>query len=146
MTEKTVTPEKGLGNKKSGEILRLQLVMTKLNLKPIDLAEKTGVSERTIKHSLYDEIPIGAKLLREMNLKLGVSIDWLINGIGSMFCDTSAIGVSEIPAVYNSNDPRMNRIMDAIDNWMAQASEDEKTWLELDIRQRLIKNWPPLGE
>ncbi|MCX4187193.1 helix-turn-helix domain-containing protein [Methylophaga sp. OBS4] len=145
MTEKTLQPRKWIGKKKDGEILRFQEFMTVKNLNPEDIQRDTGVSVRTITNSIYENNPLGAKLLRQVHAKYGVSIDWILSGAGSMFVG-DAPTVREPSSQYNVDNDRLLRIMGALDEWIKHASEDEKVWLEVDIKQRLILNWPPLGK
>lgn len=142
MTVETITPKNGLGKQKEGEIFRLQVFMTFKNLKPEDIQRDTGISARTVTHSLYEEKPIGAKLLRELHSFYGVSIDWLISGIGQMLITNNKVG--EDINEYKAGADRVNGLARDIDLWMSVASEDEKIWLETDIKITLTRNWPPV--
>lgn len=145
MTEKTLQPRKWIGKKKDGEILRFQEFMLAKDLNPEDIQRDTGVSVRTITNSIYENNPLGAKILRQIHLKYGVSIDWILSGAGSMFVNDSP-AVREPGERYRVDDERIKRIVKALDEWIQHADEDEKVWLEVDIKQRLILNWPPLGK
>ncbi len=144
MTSKTITPKLGLGKKKEGEIYRLQLFMTESNLQPSDIAKKTSVSERTITHSLYEQKPLGTKLLRELHLNYGVSIDWLISGVGQMYIENYSI--QEPSQMYGSDNDRAARVLAFLDDWMTYAPNDEQAWLEtqlkfnLDAYRRYLEN------
>lgn len=136
MTNENLTPKNWIGKKKEGEIYRFQLVMAELNLKPEDIQRDTGVTVRTITNSIYEEKPLGSKLLREIHAKYGVSIDWLISGKGKML---GASGehvsyVSEKTAEYDSENPRLNRVVGFVSEFMANAEEDEKAWLETQMK------------
>jgi len=72
---------------KSPEIIRLQQLLEELQEKPADMAEKTGVAERTINNYLWNCLPIGGQLLRALSEVYSVSIDWLLTGQGPMFTD-----------------------------------------------------------
>jgi len=132
---KTITPKNRLSKKKIGEISRLQLVMQHLNLQPVDISNKTGVSERTINNSIYENSPVGGKLLRGLHLNLGVSVDWLLSGDGQMMVQSNEIAE---PAVkYSGANPRTMRIITFIQDWMTYADEDEQAWLETELKFNL---------
>lgn len=137
MTRETLTPNFKSDKKKIGEIARLQKLMTALNLQPIDIANKTGVSERTIINSIYEDSPLGGKLLRSIHLELGVSLDWLLSGIGNMM--TSANEIAEPMAEYSAGNPRAMRIVNFIQDWMTYADEDEQAWLETELKFNLAQ-------
>lgn len=144
MTEKTLTPNFRLSKKKTGEIARLVQFMEANSLQAIDISKDSDVSERTIKNCIYDDTPIGGKLLRILHSNFGVSLDWLLTGQGSMYItEKKALQVREPPP---GEDPRIQQIITAISEWMEHASEQERNWLLVDIRQRLVINWPPLGK
>lgn len=132
---KTITPKNRLSKKKIGEISRLQLVMDHLDLQAADISKETGVSERTINNSIYENSPIGGKLLRGMHLNLGVSIDWLLSGNGQMMIKANE--AAEPVSKYSSSNPRATRIMTFIQDWMAYANEDEQAWLETELKFNL---------
>lgn len=134
----TITPKKGLGKRKVGEIGRLQAFMTQKSLEPIDIQKETGVSARTVTHSLYEEKPLGAKLLRALHQYYGVSIDWLVSGNGSMFLFKDG-QIEESPADYETkhfktHTSKDQRVLTFLDDWMTYASDDEKTWLEMQLK------------
>lgn len=136
MTNEILTPKKWIGKKKEGEIYRFQLLMAELNLKPEDIQKDTGVTVRTITNSIYEKKPLGAKLLREIHAKYGVSIDWLLSGKGQMFApsaDSVVLSIGEPSAQY-ANDPRFERIMKLVAEFMANSDEDEKAWLETQMK------------
>lgn len=144
MTEKTLTPNFRLSKKKSGEIARLVQFMEANGLQPVDISKDSDVSERTVKNCIYDDSPIGGKLLRILHLKFGVSLDWLLTGHGSMFI-TQKSALHSVREPQPDEDPRIHEMVAAINEWMAHANEQERNWLLVDIKQRLILNWPPLG-
>lgn len=142
MTIETITPKNWIGKKKEGEVYRLQKFMAAKSLKPEDIQSVTGVTARTITNSIYENKPLGAKLLRELHSKYGVSVDWLISGVGNMFLTQNQ--VKETVHEYNSDAERLTRLSNELDLWMAVASEEEKIWLETDIKITLNRNWPPV--
>lgn len=144
MTEETLQPNKWTGKKKSGEILRFIQFMTAKNINPEDIQKDTGVSVRTVTNSIYEDNPLGAKILRQCHLNYGLSIDWVLSGVGNMFVTAESNRVSEKQGTYTSSDERLSRIANDINHWLTVASEDEAIWLETDIRLKLANNPPPL--
>lgn len=139
MTNQTSTPKKWIGKKKEGEVYRFQLLLAELNLKPEDIQKDTGVTVRTVTNSIYEKKPLGAKLLREIHAKYGVSIDWLLSGKGQMFAP-SADSIRETSGAYTSgNDPRFERIINIVRDFMAHADEDEKAWLETQVKLNIAQ-------
>lgn len=134
MTKQTLTPKKRLRNEKNKEISRLLFVMDTLCLQPIDIKLKSGVSTRTIQNTIYDNLPIGGKLLRALNTHYQVSIDWLLTGKGKMFMDE---GIKEPRENYEPNLDRKDRISTTIDKWMDQATTDELAWLEIELKNKI---------
>lgn len=136
MTNENLTPKKWIGKKKEGEIYRFQLFMVEKNVNPEQIQKDTGVTVRTITNSIYEGKPLGAKLLRELNAKYGVSIDWLVSGKGRMFVDSpvSHLENSESNTEYTNDDPRFNRIVGLVQEFMANANEDEAIWLEMQMK------------
>jgi len=129
---KTISPKNGGDKNKIGEILRFLLAMETLNIQPIDIANKSGLSERTIKNGIYDNKPISGKLLRAINTHYQVSMDWLASGNGQMFCK-SANKISENTPDYDSN-PRTTRIIELVSEFMSFADADQQAWLETQIK------------
>lgn len=141
MTEKTLTPNFRFSKKKTGEIARLVEFMEAKHLQPFDISKVSDVSERTIKNCIYDDTPIGGKLLRSLHLNFGVSLDWLLSGNGSMFCTEKTV----LQPPVEGQEPGIQELVALISDWMNHATDQERTWLLVDIKQRLILNWPPLG-
>lgn len=146
MTEKTLNPTSRGIKKKSGEILRFLQFMATKRLEPEHIQEDTGVSVRTITNSIYEDSPLGAKLLRQCHLIYGLSIDWILSDSGQMFISSKENEINQDAGVYVANNDRLSRIITSVDEWMIHANEDEKAWLEVDIKQKLIRNWPPMGK
>uniref|UniRef100_A6VSR5 HTH cro/C1-type domain-containing protein n=1 Tax=Marinomonas sp. (strain MWYL1) TaxID=400668 RepID=A6VSR5_MARMS len=136
MTNENLTPKKWIGKKKEGEIYRFQLFLAEKNINPEQIQIDTGVTARTVTNSIYEGKPLGAKLLREIHAKYGVSIDWLVSGKGRMFVDTplSHLEISESRTDYKNDDPRYNRIVGLVQEFMANANEDEAAWLETQMK------------
>jgi len=132
---KTITPKNRSSKQKSGEILRFLMFMDVEKLQVDDIAEKTGVSKRTITHCIYDGNSLGGKLLRGLHSNYGVSIDWLLSGTGHMTAPTNEIAEPE--AKYSSSNPRTTRMIAFIQDWMTYANEDEQAWLETELKFNL---------
>lgn len=130
----TITRKNTRSRNKSPEITRLVKVMDVLGIKPIDIAKENEISERTITNFIWNDTPIGGQLLRILHVKYGVSIDWLLSGVGSMFVSDR---VNEEPNGYNvipSVNTRTKRMCSFIQQFMEPASPDEQSWLETQMR------------
>lgn len=137
MTEHTLALIFMRDKKKIGEILRFQRYLDQSGMQPADLAEITGVSERTITNAVYQNIPLGGKFLRELLLKLGVSTDWLLTGNGHMYVNRPD-QVEESSQAYPAIPPtRIDHIADFLREWSTYASDQEQIWLEQEMRFRL---------
>lgn len=153
-TNRTIPPKNRGVEKKTGEILRLLRAMEVLNIQPIDLANKSGLSERTVKNAIWENKPISGRVLRAINTHFQVSMDWIASGKGAMFCKNNT-NIKEDAANYGNN-PRTERIVDFVNEFMSFAGDDEQAWLETQMKiniqlykDYLVKNgrWetPPLG-
>ncbi len=135
-TKNTITPKNTRNKQKSGEITRLLELFATLQLQPDDIARETGVSARTITYAIYQDKPTGAQLMRKVHQIYGVSIDWLISGVGTMFIAESN-KIAEQHAIYSVNSDRLSRMHATIDGWMQHATDDEQAWLEIELRNKL---------
>ena len=126
----TLTPKKRRDKEKIPEIRRFKLLLKETGIKPVDIAGVSGISERTISRFIWDNTPLSGRLLRLMNTQYGVSIDWLVSGVGAMFINN----VSGSPADGTATDARAQRMNRFIAHWMATASSDEKAWLETQFK------------
>jgi hypothetical protein len=124
----TVTPKKESIKKKRGEIQRLLELMEFLGLDYAGLSEETEVSIRTIQNCVWNDSEIGAQLLRALHLKLGVSMDWVVSGSGSMFYR------NDEPTADYAEDSRAVRMIRFIKTWMRESDNDEKAWLETQFK------------
>ena len=139
MTQKTIQ-RKNLRNKeKPSEILRFEEFMRSADLDYLKIQSDTGISNRTITFSIYEKKPLGSKILRKLHEVYGVSIDWLISGVGEMYA-ISEKAPSQPKSMHYSSDERKERIIAVIDSWFDSATEDEKAWLEIDIKRKLLRN------
>ena len=141
MTNENLTPKKRGIKKKEGEVYRFQLFLAEKNLNPEQIQRDTGVTVRTIMNSVYEKKPLGVKLLRELHSKYGVSIDWLVSGTGQMFGNSVAshLEISEPSAEYLTDDPRFNRVIGLVHEFMVNADDDEKAWLETQMKLNIAQ-------
>lgn len=141
MQNEIITPNKKIKKKKIGEVYRFKLFMSKLNLKPETIQRDTGVTARTIMFSIYENKPLGPKLLRSIHAKYGVSIDWLISGSGNMFIrpELSFSYVDESSSQHTINDLRFKNIVSMVKEFMVYASDDENAWLETQMKFNLAQ-------
>ena len=72
---------------KTEEILRLKAIFKRLGKTRAEIAEETGIAERTITNYEWNNQPIGGQLLRQLQSRYGVSLDWLLTGRGVMFLE-----------------------------------------------------------
>ena len=69
------------------ELERLQSLFDAMNLTVAEIADTTGIAERTILNYRWNNAPIGGALLRQLHVQYGASVDWLLSGVGEMFVD-----------------------------------------------------------
>ena len=96
--------------KKIIEIERLLLFLSVNDLKPRQLADMSGISERTILNTIWKNTEIGARLLRYLYVEMGVSIDWLLGGDTPMIrrgFEDMAVQVKEAAPDYGDVDPEL---------------------------------------
>jgi len=70
---------------------RLKNEREKLGMRQVDLGKKLGVSTNTIQSWESDTIPKGTHLLI-LSRMFGVSIEWLLTGVGERYCRESKSG------------------------------------------------------
>ena len=59
----------------------------------------------------------------------GVSLDWLVRGIGTADGQPGTAAAAEVPV----SDDRMQRLASFIAHWSATRTEDDKVWLEMQL-------------
>lgn len=59
----------------------------------------------------------------------GVSLDWLVLGLGTMD--------GTIPAVPPATDPRLQRLLGFFTHWAATRSADDQAWLETQLARTI---------
>lgn len=70
---------------KSPEISRLIDFMRSKNMKTTDLAASIAMPERTLNNAIWNNTPLGGRLLRKLLSVHGLSIDWLVAGHGDRY-------------------------------------------------------------
>lgn len=123
----TLSPKNRRSKQKSGEITRFLLLLERLELQVPDIARLSGVSERTISNAIYQDTPLGGRLLRELHLKLGVSVDWLLSGKGEMLPGDSAG-----QAVDSDLARRLAAFAEA---WARSRPPADSVWLDVQIQR-----------
>lgn len=125
----TISPKKNDVKQKRGEVIRLIELMKSLKMQASDLSIVTKVSKRTIENTIWNDEEIGGRLLRSLHQNLGVSLDWLLVGVGSMFVKKSV----ESMAVNNENKTLItgnaNQAINTIDNRIMNVHEETKKYL-----------------
>ncbi|MEE7625416.1 helix-turn-helix transcriptional regulator [Methylobacter sp. Wu8] len=129
----TITHKKGSVNKKIPEIERFKQVLKVLGIKTIDISKESGISVRTINNYIWRNTPLGGQLLRYLNEKYKVSIDWVVSGQGFMLLN----GVTEpvqVYAVAPDEGKEAKRVMTFFDEFLREASSDEQVWLDMQLK------------
>lgn len=116
--------------KKIGEVERLIRLIEEEGITYDELAEMAEASVRTVTNTIYDNKPLGVKILRGLQKKRGVSLDWLLTGKGSMYLPTST-SVSSI-----STDPTVASLQTWLEHYAQTRTEREVQWLEVEISRR----------
>jgi transcriptional regulator with XRE-family HTH domain len=134
----TLTPKKRRVKEKSPEIQRFVQLLEFLNIKAADLARETDISERTIMNFIWQDMPIGPHLLRELHSKYNVSLDWLLAGKGNMLLsqgdEDKAHEQTGADTVESAETPRARRIFRFIRWFLDAASDDERCWFEVQLK------------
>ena len=144
--------------KKIGEVDRLLFLIEKEGISYEELAELSDASVRTVKNTIYDNKPIGMKLLRGLQKKKGVSVDWLLLGEGDMYTRmgtvqqkmvnygkdstvvTTGVNNGHIVAEGGSNTNYMQggrglRLCEFVQWWMANRDGADQIWLDKQIER-----------
>lgn len=128
---KTLTPKNECIKQKSGEITRFLQCMEELGLRVADVAEMSGVAERTIKNTIWNDTPLNGDVLRNLHLKKGVSLNWLVSGVGPMLINTAADR-----AVDQASGPaRAACLLAFVEEWANTRTPDELVWLDIQIQR-----------
>lgn len=116
---------------------RLRSVLDLKGLSIKEASEAVGIPYRTLQNYLLDEREPNAKAMGALRTHLGVSVDWLLTGEGSMFHGVSAVGAD--PKTQNEQEKTMLELFrslgDAGKREIQSAAEEKKRLM--DVEQRL---------
>lgn len=76
---------------------RLKEALKDLNLSITDAAKAAKIPYRSMQNYLRGEREPGAEALTSISEQLGISIDWLLTGQGTMYRDKTSTGVDLTP-------------------------------------------------
>jgi len=116
---------------------RLRDVLDVKGLSIKQAAEIVGIPYRTLQNYLLDEREPNAKAMSAIRTHLGISVDWLLTGEGSMFPGVSAEGVSTVTADMQEKAmlELFRSLGDAGKREIQSAAEEKKRLM--DVEQRL---------
>lgn len=125
--------------KKIGEVARLVSLIEEEGITYEELADMSDASVRTVKNTIYDNKPIGSKLLRGLQKKKGVSIDWLLEGVGTRYLERAG-QVKEPAATPYAAAPngskKAARLCAWLQDYASTHTKEEFHWLEVEIARR----------
>ena len=116
---------------------RLRSVLDQKGLSIKEASDLVGIPYRTLQNYLLDEREPNAKAMSALHTHLGVSVDWLLTGEGSMFRGMSADGAE--PVTENMQEKAMLELFRALGDAgkrEIQSAAEEKKRL-MDVEQRL---------
>lgn len=116
---------------------RLRDVLDVKGLSIKQAAEIVGIPYRTLQNYLLDEREPNAKAMSAIRTHLGISVDWLLTGEGSMFPGVSAEGASTVTADMQEKAmlELFRSLGDAGKREIQSAAEEKKRLM--DVEQRL---------
>lgn len=116
---------------------RLRSVLDQKGLSIREASDLVGIPYRTLQNYLLDEREPNAKAMGALRTHLGISVDWLLTGEGSMFHGASVVGAG--PKSENMQEKVMLELFrslgDAGKREIQSAAEEKKRLM--DIEQRL---------
>lgn len=116
---------------------RLRSVLDLKGLSIKEASDVVGIPYRTLQNYLLDEREPNAKAMSALRTHLGVSVDWLLTGEGSMFHGVSIQGAD--PATENMQERALLELFrslgDAGKRDIQSAAEEKKRLM--DVEQRL---------
>lgn len=116
---------------------RLRSVLDLKGLSIKEASEIVGIPYRTLQNYLLEEREPNAKAMSAIRTHLGVSVDWLLTGDGSMLHGVSAEGSG--PVTENMQEKAMLELFrslgDAGKREIQSAAEEKKRLM--DVEQRL---------
>jgi transcriptional regulator with XRE-family HTH domain len=113
---------------------RVRQVLVATSLSQAELARKLGLSDGFMSQVVRGLKRPGTEFFTSLNRELGVSIDWLLAGRGSMFClaiseqllSTIRIQVATARAAYVDNDPDAKELLAFMASGRAATELDQK--------------------
>lgn len=117
---------------------RLKILIDRLGLKLKDFSRKTGIPYQSLLKYLSGERTPTEDNLKKIAIHLGVNLNWLLTGEGEMFIRKGGggekIDIKDIP---------IHNIKEWLDEFWANASDDEKAWLKVEFGRAFpeYKEW-----
>jgi len=115
---------------------RLRSVLDLKGLSIKEASEIVGIPYRTLQNYLLDEREPNAKAMGAIRTNLGVSVDWLLTGEGSMFHGVSSEGSG--PATENMQEKAMLELFrslgEAGKREIQTAAEEKKRLMDVEKR------------
>jgi hypothetical protein len=90
----TIARHKISSRDKSPEITRFIEFMNAFSLDYESLGKEVEMSERSITNYTWNNKPLGGALLRRVQARFNVSIDWLLTGKGEMLLDSAPLALT----------------------------------------------------
>jgi transcriptional regulator with XRE-family HTH domain len=115
---------------------RLRSVLDLKGLSIKEASEVVGIPYRTLQNYLLDEREPNAKAMGAIRTNLGVSVDWLLTGEGTMFRGVTAEGTSAI--AENLQEEAMLELFrslgDAGRRELQTVAEEKKRLMDIELR------------
>ncbi|MBO2656196.1 helix-turn-helix domain-containing protein [Shewanella algae] len=108
--------------KKAGISKRLSEILEHLSLSITEVAEKTGMSYKTVYNYLRGDREPNAEAMVKFNRHLGISINWLLTGDGHMFVNQEPDDSSPKP----QDEPYVSSMARKTAEMMSGWSEEEQ--------------------
>ena len=107
---------------------RLRLLRKQLGLSQTEFANELGLKQRAVSHWERGNAEPSLKIIQLIRQKWSVSLDWLLIGEGPMYLDDSS---------YQQEEKNKQDIGESIkiwiDNFLKNASEEEKHWFKIQF-------------
>jgi len=115
---------------------RLSEVMNRFGYTVKDLSERSGIPYRSCLNYVNGEREPNAEALRALSARLGVNLNWLLTEQGYMTLRDEEVvrkkgQTASKSDVVSLEDAPKERIKAWLDEWWANASPRQRTWLEV---------------
>lgn len=110
---------------------RLAALLKALDLSQIQLSRSTGISRTAISEYASGRSSPTVLVIEKIAISTGVNLNWLITGEGEMFLS----GTTPQAVIPIADIPREN-LKAWIDNFWSKASQQEKHWLEIEMKRK----------